>query len=81
MTRRPLTGFFVTDDHGSARLAKKYNVGVASTWTLLRMAVRAKLVDEDAAWGYILTLRRANRGRPSGVTDRTSFDDWVASTK
>lgn len=77
MSRRHPTGILVTDDGGARLLAKDNDIKVLSTWHLLRMAVRARLVDGDTAWGYVQTLGSLNRGRPRGVSDRATFDLWI----
>jgi hypothetical protein len=79
MLRRRVTGFFVTDDRDASRLATKHGVTVATTWGLLRVASRKCWVDSDSMWGYIQTLRTSKRGNPPGVTDRASFDKWLAT--
>lgn len=80
MTRRNVNGFFVTDDKGAARLAHKHDIQVATTWSLLRVSHRTRLVaDADTIWGYVQTLGEQHRGRPPGVYDRTTFDAWVQS--
>lgn len=79
MLRRRVTGFFVTDDRDASRLAAKHGVAVTSTWGLLRVASRQCWVDTDTLWGYIQTLGRNDRGRPPGVTDRATFDKWLAT--
>lgn len=76
--RRPAC-FFVTDDREATRLASKHSVTVVSTWRLLLVAHQATWVDADTLWGYVQTLRGQCRGTPAGVTDRPSFDKWVAS--
>lgn len=50
---------------------------VVRTWHLLKIAVRAGLVDADTLWGYIQTLRANRRGGPPGVNDRPSFGKWL----
>lgn len=77
MSRRSIAGFFVTDDTGASRLARNHSIAVLSTWDLLRLAVRCKLVDPDTAWGYRQTLMSNRRGTPFGVVDRVSFDAWL----
>jgi predicted nucleic acid-binding protein len=77
MTRRQVDGMFVTDDRNAARLADQYGVRVATTWDLLRLAARVKLLDADTLWGYVEILRRAGRGRPHEVNSRESFDAWI----
>ena len=77
MTRRGLTAFFVTDDRGAARLATRFGVRVYTTWDLLRLIHRVKLVDLDTLWGYVQTLHGRERGSPPGVHNRRSFDVWV----
>jgi predicted nucleic acid-binding protein len=77
MTRRSVTGFFVTDDVDASRLARQHQVQVISTWDLMRMAGRCNFVDPDTLWGYVQTLRSKKRGAPRGVRDRASFDKWL----
>lgn len=78
MTRRSVSGYFVTDDGDATRLARKHAVKVVSTWDLMRLAHRCKFVDPDVLWGYVQTLRTRRRGSPKGVLDRASFDLWLS---
>lgn len=80
MIRRAVHGFFVTDDNDAARLATKHGVTVVKTWRLLKVAYRQGWVGPDTQWGYIQTLRRQDRGSPPGVSNRTSFDEWLGSS-
>lgn len=66
MSRRAIAGFFVTDDGDAARLARNNGIAVITTWDLMRLAVRCKLVDVDTVWGYTQTLRANRRGAPKG---------------
>jgi len=77
IVRRQLPCFFVSDDRGAARLAAQNSIQVVSTWHLLKIAHRAKWIDADTLWGYVLTLKRHDRGAPRGVWDRASFDRWI----
>jgi len=77
MTRRDLDAFFVTDDRGAARLATRFGVRVYTTWDLLRLTRHVKMVDPDTLWGYVQTLQGLERGSPSGVHNRRTFDVWV----
>ncbi|ONH33763.1 hypothetical protein [Protofrankia coriariae] len=79
MIHRQAHGFFVTDDNDAARLAARNNIHVVRTWHLLKIAAKADWIDADTLWGYLQTLRARRRGGPSGVTDRPSFDKWLAS--
>lgn len=79
MTSRALDGIFVTDDNDAVRLATRHGVPVVRTWRLLQLAVRTNLADADAVWGYVQILRARRRGSPPGVSDRPSFDKWLAS--
>jgi hypothetical protein len=38
---------------------------------------KAAWVDADTLWGYVQSLGRQNRGAPSGVSDRPTFDKWL----
>lgn len=78
MSRRRITGFFVTDDRGAAALATQHGVRAVGTWHLLKLAAKADLVDPDTLWGYVQTLAARRRGRPPTVSDRPSFDKWLA---
>jgi predicted nucleic acid-binding protein len=80
MTRRSFKGFLVTDDQSAARLARRHDVAVVSTWDLLRVAVKHSFVDGATLWGYLQTLRSKGRGGPRGVTTRESFDKWINGT-
>lgn len=40
ITRRPLRGFFVTDDRDASREARAEGIGVVSTWDILRLMTR-----------------------------------------
>lgn len=79
MTHRHVDGIFATDDNGAARLAARHGVRVVRTWGLLQLAARRDWVDADTVWGYVQALRARQRGAPPGVTDRPSFDKWLAS--
>ncbi|MBO3089427.1 hypothetical protein [Cellulomonas dongxiuzhuiae] len=79
MSRR-LTGVFVTDDRGARRLAEIHEIRCYTTWDMLKLAGRIKLVDPDTLWGYLQTLRGLRRGGPFGVHDRASFDTWLGSS-
>ncbi len=79
MIRRRVQGFFVTDDNAAGRLAAQNGIRVVRTWHLLRVATKQEWVDADALWGYVQTLRTQRRGSPANVTDRSSFDKWLAS--
>ncbi|WP_131770507.1 hypothetical protein [Candidatus Protofrankia californiensis] len=79
MIRRRVHGFFVTDDNDAARLATRHSIQVVRTWHLLQLATKTEWVDADTLWEYIQTLRTHRRGSPPDVTDRPSFDKWLAS--
>lgn len=81
MSRRFMTGFFLTDDKEAIRLAREHHIAVVTTWDLLRLAVRTKIVDADTLWGYVQTLRAQKRGTPPRVRDRLSFDLWIAGQR
>lgn len=55
---------FVTDDLGARRLSRALNVKTYSTWDLIRLAVRAGLLDELAGWDMVLVLRAKLRKIP-----------------
>jgi predicted nucleic acid-binding protein len=78
MIRRRVDGYFVTDDNDAVRLATRHGVRVVRTWHLLHVAGRAGLVEPDVLWGHVQTLRAHHRGGPPGVTDRPTFDKWLA---
>lgn len=77
MSRRFMTGFFISDDREAMRLAREHHIAVVTTWDLLRLAAKATFVDRDTLWGYVQTLKAQDRGTPSGVRSRPSFDAWV----
>ena len=79
IARRQLRCFFATDDRGAARLATMNNIQVIDTWSLLKLAYRARRVDADTLWGYVQTLERRERGAPRGVRDRSSFNKWLSA--
>lgn len=74
---RGMQAVFVTDDRAARRLAAVHGIVTYTTWDMLKLAGRAKLVDPDALWGYMRTLRGLGRGGPVGVNDRASFDAWL----
>jgi predicted nucleic acid-binding protein len=75
---RNLEAVFVTDDQGARRLAAVHGIRCYTTWDMLKLAGgRIKLIDPDALWGYVQTLRGLGRGGPEGVYDRRSFDQWL----
>lgn len=76
---RGLEAAFVTDDHGARRLAAVHQIRSYTTWDMLKLAGRIKLVDPDALWGYLQTLRALGRGGPAAVHDRPSFEVWLQS--
>jgi predicted nucleic acid-binding protein len=77
--RRSLDAFFATDDRDAASRAKHHGVATVTTWYLLKFAVRLGAITADELWADVLTLRSHHRGSPPGVTDRPSFDAWLAS--
>lgn len=77
ITRRGIDAIFITDDNGATRLAQKYGVPHASTWSLLRMASRANFLDRDTLWSYVLSLANAGRGAPPSVHTREQFEKWL----
>jgi predicted nucleic acid-binding protein len=79
IVRRRLSCFFVSDDHGAARLATQHSIQAVGTWHLLKVACRAGWIDADTLWGYVLTLEGQGRGAPPGVWNRQSFDKWLAA--
>jgi predicted nucleic acid-binding protein len=79
VARRHLNCFFVTDDRDAARLANKHGVRAVDTWRLLSVAYRKDWLDADTLWGYVQTLQGRSRGAPRGVSDRLSFDKWLAT--
>ncbi len=78
VTRRRLRCFFATDDTGAAQLAASNNVPTADTWHLLKVAHRKRWLDADTLWGYVQTISAQKRRGPGGVSDRLSFDKWLA---
>jgi hypothetical protein len=78
IVRRQVNCFFVTDDKEARRLASGNGVQVTGTWRLLWLAHRAGLLDADTLWGYVLTLQRHERGGPTGVRNRETFNKWLA---
>lgn len=77
---RGLEAVFVTDDRGARRLAAVHEIRCYTTWDMLKLAGRIKLIDPDALWGYLQTLRGLVRGGPRGVHDRASFEVWLGSS-
>lgn len=75
---RALHALVITDDVGARRLASSRGIPTYTTWDLLYLACRTKLLDADTLWGYVLTLIQRERGRPPHVYDRPSFDRWLA---
>jgi len=71
---RQIDAVFATDDRDARMLADMRGITTYTTWDLLRLAGKVKLVDPDTLWGYVLTLRARARGNPPGVHDRRSFD-------
>ncbi|WP_020669645.1 hypothetical protein [Amycolatopsis nigrescens] len=78
MSCRSLHGIFVTDDRSVPVLATELGIMTVTTWDLLRLVARHDDVDRDTLWSYLRTLRQQDRGGPPGVTDRGSFDRWIA---
>ncbi len=81
IVRRQLPCIFVTDDRDAARLASQNRIRVVSTWSLLKLAHKFKMIDENTLWGYIGTLHDHDRGTPPEVHShsRPSFDKWLAA--
>lgn len=79
VTRRGLRCFFVTDDRSAQQLARRHGVPTVDTWQLLRLGHAKGWVDADTLWGYVQTLRDHRRGGLREVTDRPSFDKWLAA--
>ncbi len=77
---RGLEGTFVTDDHGARRLAAVHEIRCYTTWDMLKLSGRVKLIDPDALWGYLQTLRELGRGNPPGVLSHSSFEAWLQSS-
>lgn len=77
MTHRTPHGIFATDDGEAARLARKHGIKVITTWHLLHLAGNRGMVDSATLWGYIQSLRSANRGSPPGAYDRLGFERWL----
>lgn len=77
---RNLSAVFVTDDRSARRLAATHGIRCYTTWDMLKLAGRIKLLDADTLWGYVRTLRGLRRGSPPEVTDRLSFDAWLGAT-
>lgn len=77
MSRRGLSGFFVTDDTDARLHAAREGVVAITTWDLLRVATRNGLIDRPTLWGYVQTLRANQRGTPPGVHDVASLDKWL----
>jgi len=77
---RGLEAVFVTDDGGARRLAAARSIRCYTTWDMLKLAGRIKIVDPDALWGYVQLLRALGRGGPSEVRDRRSFEVWLGSS-
>jgi hypothetical protein len=78
IVRRQLSCFFVTDDHGAARLARRNSIEVVGTWHLLKVAHRAGWLEVGTLWRYTEQLKEHHRGAPHGVRDRPSFDKWLS---
>ncbi|MBT8162200.1 MULTISPECIES: hypothetical protein [Arthrobacter] len=77
MSSRKIHGFFVTDDGGAQRLAARHGIQVIDTWKLMHIAIKKGFVDPAAMWGYVKTLRAAQRTVPVFLRSRESFDRWV----
>lgn len=80
IVNRGLAAVFVTDDRGARRLAAAHGIRCYTTWDMLKLAGRIKLIDPDALWGYLRTLRALGRGGPGGVDNGLSFERWLASS-
>jgi hypothetical protein len=78
IVRRRLSCFFVSDDHGAARLATQNTIQVVGTWHLLKVAHRAGWLDADTLWGYALTLE--GQGRKPRSTGQVTHTGESSST-
>ena len=69
--------YFVTDDSGAASFASRDGVRVVSTWDLLRLAFRAKLMSEEETRTAVESLGAERRGRPPCGAGRAAFVAWL----
>ena len=69
VSRPALRAFFVTDDHGAARLARSRGIQVITTWDLLRTLHRHGFVTEAEVVSFARCLRAQRRVGPSGRGD------------
>lgn len=78
MVSRQVIGAFVTDDLAAAALANSpaIRIKVYTTGDLIKLAVRVKKIDLDAAWDMIEILRSHQRARGMPAT-RQQLSQWV----
>lgn len=77
ITRRQLTGFFVTDDRDAGREAKAEGIKVVTTWDILRLMVRGGKIAVGDFHAHADTLAKAKRGGPPGWPNKTAVEYWL----
>mgnify|MGYP000924467291 CR=1 FL=1 len=80
ITRRRINAVFVTDDREATRVARAHGITVASTWDILRLAVRLSLITPTDFWNHCLTLNGKGRGWPPCGRSRAEVDSWLQQT-
>jgi predicted nucleic acid-binding protein len=69
--------FFVTDDVGAQREAKRANIPTVTTWQILRLLVRGRRLSTDEFLADAETLVKKFRGSPPGWPDRQAVERWL----
>lgn len=70
---REIPAVFITDDLNAARRAKEFGIPTFSTWYVLRLAVRADLIDVNDAYDHVRDLG----GHRLGYIYLSSRERWI----
>ena len=73
------SSFFVTDDLGARREAKRVGITSFTTWDILRLLVRGRRLDLADFHVDAEMLIKMNRGRPPGWPNRATIEQWLIS--
>jgi len=61
---RNIVAAFITDDESAARRARREGIVTYTTWHILKLAVKTRLVTVEEAWQHVIDLEGHKRRHP-----------------